>query len=66
MKPELKVHSYEQKDALHPASIPELTSWLTSTATVQVSEREDKVKQLHYVECSDRERLELLDWIRHY
>ncbi|GBE09265.1 hypothetical protein BMS3Bbin11_01733 [bacterium BMS3Bbin11] len=64
MEPELKVHSYDKNKASDPASIPELTDWLTSTATLQVPELEAKVKQFHYVECSDHQRLELLDWIR--
>jgi len=64
MKPRLKVHSYDETEALSPSTVPELTDWLTSTATLQVPELEAKVKQFHYVECSDRQRLELLDWIR--
>jgi hypothetical protein len=62
--PDLTVHSYNEKDAGSPASISELTSWLTATATLQVPELEEKVKQFHYVECSDHQRLGLLDWIR--
>jgi len=64
MKPRLKVHSYNEDEALSPSTVPELTDWLTSTATLQVPELEAKVKQFHYVECTDRQRLELLDWIR--
>jgi hypothetical protein len=64
MKPRLKVHSYNETEALSPATVPELTAWLTSTATLQIPELEAKVKQFHYVECTDHQRLELLDWIR--
>ncbi|NOY17418.1 MAG: hypothetical protein GXP23_10935 [Gammaproteobacteria bacterium] len=64
MKPRLKVHSYNETEALSPSTVPELANWLTSTATLQVSELEAKIKQFHYVECSDHQRLELLDWIR--
>ncbi|MFW2439464.1 MAG: hypothetical protein ACN4GR_08850 [Arenicellales bacterium] len=64
MKPKLQIHSYDQDEALSPSSVPELTNWLTSTATLQVPELEAKVKQFHYVECTDHQRLELLDWIR--
>jgi len=64
MKPRLKVHSYDEIEALSSSTVPELTSWLTSTATLQVPDLEAKVKQFHYVECSDHQRLELLDWIR--
>ena len=64
MKPRLQVHSYDETEALSPSSVPELTNWLTSTATLQVPDLEAKVKQFHYVECSDHQRLELLDWIR--
>ena len=64
MKAEINIHSHNEIDALSPASVTELTDWLTSTATLQVPELEEKVKQFLYVECSDHERLELLDWIR--
>ncbi len=64
MNPVLKIHSYDESEALNRSSISELTNWLTSTATLQVSDLEAKVKQFHYVECTDHQRLELLDWIR--
>lgn len=64
MKAEINIHSHNEIDALSPASVTELTDWLTSTAALQVPELEEKVKQFLYVDCSDHERLELLDWIR--
>jgi len=64
MKPRLKIHSYNDDDARNPSTVLELTDWLTSTATLQVPDLEEKVKQFHYVECSNHQRLELLDWIR--
>lgn len=64
MKAEINIHSYNKIEALSPASVSELSDWLTYTATLQVPELEAKVKQFLYVECSDHERLELLDWIR--
>ena len=64
MKAEINIHSYNEQDAINPASIPELSGWLTSTATLQIPDLEAKVKQFLYVDCSDHERLELLDWIR--
>ena len=64
MKPDLKIHSYNEKDTLNRSSVSELTQWLTSTATLQVSELEAKVKQFHYIDCTNHQRLELLDWIR--
>ena len=64
MKAKFKIHSYNKNEALSPASIPELSDWLTSTAALQVPDLEAKVKQFLYVECSEHERLELLDWIR--
>lgn len=64
MKPELQVHSYDESEAGNPVAIKELTNWLTSTATLKVSDLEQQVKKFHYVTCTDRQRLELLDWIR--
>jgi hypothetical protein len=64
MKPDLKIHSYDKKDADDSGTVSELTQWLTSAATLQVSELEGKVRQFHHIECSDHQRLELLDWIR--
>jgi hypothetical protein len=64
MNPELKVHSYDRVEALNPVSVAELTNWLTSAAYLKTADLEEKVKQFHYVECTDHQRLELLDWIR--
>ena len=64
MKAKFKIHSYNKNEALSPASIPELSDWLTSKASFQVPELEAKIKQILYIECSDHERLQLLDWIR--
>jgi len=64
MKAKFNIHSYNKTEALNPASITELSEWLTSTAALQVPDLEAKVKQFLYVECSDHERLEFLDWIR--
>ena len=64
MKAKFNIHAYNKNEALNPASIPELSDWLTSTASLQVPELEAKIKQFLYVECSDHERLELLDWIQ--
>ena len=64
MKPELQVHSYDESEAGNPVAIKELTNWLTSTVTLKVSDLEQQVKKFHYVTCTDRQRLELLDWIR--
>ncbi len=63
MKPDLKIHSYNEKDAVK-TTVPEFTQWLTTTATLQVPELEGKIKQFHNVDCTDHQRLELLDWIR--
>ncbi|MEA1889398.1 MAG: hypothetical protein U9N50_06400 [Pseudomonadota bacterium] len=64
MKPELIVHSFDANKSRDPFSIPELKNWLASSATLQVTDLEEKIKQFHYVDCSDHQRLELLDWIR--
>lgn len=64
MKAKFNIHSYNKTDSISPASVTQLSDWLTSTATLQVPELEAKVKQFLYVKCSDHERLELLDWIR--
>jgi len=64
MNPELKIHSYDEKQAGTPVSVTELTDWLTSTAYLTATDLEAKVKQFHYVQCTDHQRLALLNWIR--
>ncbi len=64
MNPELIVHSFDENEASDPSSVQELMDWLASTATLQVPDLEEKIKQFHYVDCSDHQRLELLDRVR--
>ena len=64
MKPDLNVHSYESSSSAGEPSFQSLKTWLISAANPSLKSLNHHIRQLHYLPCTDAERLELLDWFR--
>lgn len=64
MKPELHVHSYESNAPVEEPAFQSLKTWLISEENPSLNALNIHIRQLHYVSCTDAERLELLDWFR--
>ena len=64
MKPDLNVNSYESNGPANEPSFQSLKTWLISEPSPSLKSLNDRIRQLHYVSCTDAERLELLDWFR--
>ena len=64
MKPNLNVHSYESEAPAEGPSFQSLKTWLITARNPSLGVLNERIRQLHYLSCTDDERLELLDWFR--
>ena len=64
MKPNLNVHSYESVAPEEEPSFQSIKTWLITARNPRLGLLNERIRQLHYLSCTDAERLELLDWFR--
>jgi hypothetical protein len=64
MKPDLNVQSYESESSDAHPSLQVLKAWLISATDPSLASLNKRVRQLHYLSCTDDERLDLLDRFR--